>query len=107
MEVGVTGHQARPDIDWSWVAKIVRQELLKIGNVTKTFSSLAVGSDQVFAEIALGLNIPVVAVLPLVGYERYFHGEDLLHYKQLLGRSEPLQLGWTGDAEHAFLEAGK
>lgn len=74
---------------------------------SKAYSSLATGSDQVFAEAAINLEIPVVAVLPFEGYERYFRGSDLADYRRLLAQCEVIQLGWKGDPERAFFEAGK
>jgi hypothetical protein len=107
MQIGVTGHQERPGIDWLWVAQTVHAELARADRVTKALSSLAAGSDQVFATAALSLGIPVLAVLPLEGYERYFHGEGLANYRQLLDKCESIQLTWKGAPERAFFEAGK
>ena len=107
MRIGVSGHQQRPGIDWSWVAYAVRSVLTKAHDVTKAYSSLAVGSDQIFADAAIALGIPVVAVLPLAGYERFFQGEGLAEYRRLLNQCEPIQLTWDGDSEGAFFEAGK
>lgn len=107
INIGVSGHQSRPDIDWDWVAGALRSEIAKAGRIARAFSSLAVGSDQVFADVAIGLNIPVVAVLPLMGYERYFVGKELANFRRLLSRSQRVQLKWSGDPQRAFFEAGK
>jgi len=107
MRIGVTGHQERSGIDWQWVAQTVRAELARTGKVTKALSSLATGGDQVFANAALSLRIPVLAVLPLEGYERYFYGQGLTDYRRLLDKCESIQLAWKGDPERAFFEAGK
>lgn len=107
MNVGITGHQERKGIQWSWVRDIISAELYRLRNVDKALSSLAAGSDQVFAEAALSLGIPVVAVIPLNGYEQFFKGPSLLTYRWLLSQSELIQLKWSGDPERAFFEAGK
>jgi len=107
MNVGVTGHQERSGIRWSWVQRAIRIELSNAGYVQKALSSLAAGSDQVFAQVAITLGIPVVAVLPLEGYERFFNGPTLANYRRLLRRCEVMQLTWKGDPERAFFEAGK
>ena len=107
MKVGITGHQKRKGIDWSWVRKIICAELSRAGDVTQALSSLAVGSDQEFARTAISLGIPVTAVIPLEGYERFFKGSDLDVYRQLLDQCATIQLDWQGDSEHAFFEAGK
>ena len=107
MRIGITGHQTRDGIDWSWVKNMIRVELSKITEVEQCLSSLAVGSDQVFAEVALDLGIPVLAVIPMQGYERYFKGNALTKYGQLLRQCDVTQLNWYGDDERAFFEAGK
>jgi len=107
MDVGVTGHQDRKGIEWSWVEDAVRAELKKLEDVKRALSCLAAGTDQVFAEVAIGLQIPVVAVVPLAGYERFFEEGSLSNYRRLLSQCEVIQLGWNGDPERAFFEAGK
>jgi hypothetical protein len=107
VNIGVSGHQRRPGIDWDWVAAALRSEIVKADQIAKAFSSLAVGSDQVFADVAIGLAIAHVAILPLEGYERYFDGKDLVNYRRLLSRSQRVQLKWSGDPQRAFFEAGK
>ena len=107
MDVGFTGHQERPGIQWSWVEQTLSAELSKLGNVQKAFSCLAAGSDQRFAEAAITLNIPVVAVVPLEGYERFFNEVDLSNYQRLLKQCQVVKLAWEGDPERAFFEAGK
>jgi hypothetical protein len=107
MRIGMTGHQTREGIEWSWVRNTIRIELSKIVGVEQCLSSLAAGSDQVFAEVALDLGIPVLAVIPVQRYERYFKGDDLARYRRLLHQCKVTQLNWSGDDERAFFEAGK
>src|SRR5579859_3927759 len=107
MKIGVTGHQERKGIQWSWVERTIHDELIKVGKVDKALSSLAAGTDQIFAKVALSLQIPVVAVLPIEGYERFFKGPALADYLKLLNQCELLQLTWAGNPERSFLEAGK
>ena len=107
MKVGVTGHQERKGIQWSWVERTIHDELIKVAKVDKALSSLAAGTDQIFAKVAISLQIPVVAVLPIEGYERFFKGLALADYWKLLSQCELLQLTWTGNPDRSFLEAGK
>lgn len=107
MRVGVTGHQERPGIDWSWVRMAVRSELLDQQNVTYALSSLASGSDQLFAKVALELAIPVMAVIPIEDYEKYFNEEELIKYRRIITECEVLQLRYDGDSNQAFLQAGR
>lgn len=57
MRIGITGHQEREGIRWPWVEQTVRAEMLKLQNVERALSSLAAGSDQIFAEAAMSLGI--------------------------------------------------
>ena len=107
MRVGITGHQKREGIQWPWVRETICTELCRAEDVTQALSSLAAGSDQEFAKAAISLGIPVTAVIPLEGYERFFKGPDLGAYQQLLDQCATVQLNWQGDSEHAFFEAGK
>jgi hypothetical protein len=75
--------------------------------VKKAFSCLAAGSDQVFAEAALSIGLSVVAVIPLDGYEESFDERALANYRRLLRVCEQRELHYCGNAESAFLEAGK
>ncbi|MBS1070056.1 hypothetical protein [Gluconobacter cerinus] len=104
--IGVTGHQARPGIDWEWVADRIRDQLIERAPVGRAFSSLAAGSDQVFAEQALALGIPVTAIIPLPDYERCFE-EKLDDYRSLLARCDQIVLDGAGTDQEAFLEAGR
>lgn len=107
MKIGITGHQTRPGIRWSWVAETIRNELVPVTVGTHALSSMATGADQVFAEVALTLGIPVTAVVPFDGYERFFDVTALYNYRRLLAQTQVVHLHWTGDPEHGFFEAGK
>ncbi|MBR0804128.1 hypothetical protein JQ636_11310 [Bradyrhizobium japonicum] len=107
MQVSVTGHQKREGLDWDWVADQLRGELSRLQPVTKAFSSLAVGSDQMFARTAMSLGIPHVAVIPTLAYERFFSGEGLTEYRRLLASSEIVQLAGSENDEQSFFDAGK
>jgi hypothetical protein len=43
MIVGITGHQKRKGLDWSWVNETLRAELTALGGITRALSSLAAG----------------------------------------------------------------
>jgi hypothetical protein len=104
--VGITGHQKRRGLDWNWVTDTLRAELAALGRIDRALSSMAAGADQRFATVALELNIPVTAVLPLGGYKRFLRGKDLARYQILLARCEQLVLDGTGRPNEAFLAAG-
>ncbi|MFK0207206.1 hypothetical protein [Agrobacterium sp. NPDC090283] len=107
MKIGVSGHQKRAGIDWGWVRTSIRHILIE-KNASTAFSSLAVGSDQVFATEAIALDVPLVAVLPFSDYERCFSASDLQDYRELLAKaSHRTHINKQGDDETLFFEAGK
>jgi hypothetical protein len=55
--IGVTGHQRRAHADWRFARDVPRREIELI-SPGLAFSSLAVGSDQLFADVVLNLAIP-------------------------------------------------
>ena len=105
--VGITGHQRRRGIDRQWAGAMLRAELQALGTVERGLSSLAAGADQLFAAAALDLGIPVTAVLPMGGYERFLRGRDLARYQELLPRCDQLVLDGGGRPNEAFLAAGR
>jgi hypothetical protein len=107
MRVGITGHQERKGIDWDWVRSAINQEFAR-RQIENAFSSLAIGSDQVFAQAALNRNISLTAVIPFEQYEDQFKLPDRQSYKSLLaGCDQVLILDWPGDRQLAFLNAGR
>lgn len=105
--VGVTGHQDRDGIDWSWVRRTLREALVTY-SATEALSSLAQGTDQLFAEVALELDIPVRAIVPLGAYESFFKDSAVLaNYRRLLGQARRTDLELHFPPERAFFEAGK
>ncbi|SPP92765.1 hypothetical protein [Bradyrhizobium vignae] len=107
MKVGITGHQEREGVDWGWVGETLMHELANLTGVRRAFSSLAVGSDQVFARAAMSVGIPVTAVIPVNGYDRFFAPDARAEYRRLLGMCDVTNLGWTGDDQEGFFAAGK
>ena len=107
MRLGITGHQRRPEIDWSWVEKEIESAFADLEAIEHAYSSLAVGTDQLFAEIAFRHGVKVMAVIPLHGYERFFEGANRQAYDRLLSRADKIELPGDPNPEKAFLEAGK
>lgn len=106
MIVGVTGHQTRDGIDWTWV----QTELLAILTEVKIsvgVTSLAAGTDQVFAAAALQLGSRLISVIPFERYEDVFEGDSRRMYRFMRDHSEQVNLSLNLPQEQAFLEAGK
>jgi len=108
MKMGVTGHQnlgGAKVIDW------LREELSKIVQgdlVDQAYSSLAIGADQLFAEICLENSIDTIAVIPCSNYEKTFTNQHLAAFDTLLSKSQKIiHLDYPSPSEEAFLNAGQ
>lgn len=109
MKVGLTGHQnigSESDVDW------VRVQLAKqidLYSVIEGFSCLAVGSDQLYAEILNEKKISLTAIIPSERYEKTFKEKsDFRKYERLLSKAkEIVKLNYSSPTEEAFYAAGK
>jgi hypothetical protein len=107
MRIGITGHQKRPGIDWNWVRKCIDTELRKLSVPIKGYSSLAEGSDQVFAEAIIERGGMLEAVIPTPRYERCFSPEGLAEYQRLRSLSQARELPARETDQISFLNAGR
>lgn len=105
MRVGVTGHQERDGIDWVWTRTAIAGELVKLGAAPEGWSSLAIGTDQMFARIVLELGGAIVTVVPGNWYEGCFRGDGLVGYRTLLAAGRTITLHGL-EGEEAFFAAG-
>jgi hypothetical protein len=109
MKIGITGHQqlgSEATITWlsDTLERTIRQYHIDVG-----ITSLAVGADQLYAEVLRKSHIPYIAVIPSADYEATFQNtDDLKRYQELLqSASEKRQLPFEKPSETAFYEAGK
>src|SRR5262245_8324580 len=111
MIVGFTGHQKldRPE-RWGWVREQFAQILGEAaGRGDRVMLALAAVADQLFAETAMGVGVPVDVIVPCNGYETTFDDPgELEQYKDLLRKAAAVtQLGFPSPSEDAYLAAGK
>jgi hypothetical protein len=110
LTVGVTGHRSIPDEAYP----LVRGELAaELGNAARrsdtveALSSLAVGADQLFAELALDCGARLTAVSPGADYEATFAPEELAGYHRLLCRAHAhVRLDFPVVDDDAYYAAG-
>lgn len=110
MRIGITGHQ-RLDDPTQWPQ--VREELIRYLEGVATpligITSLAIGADQLFADIVLELGGTIEVVIPFEGYElKFSDGASRQHYRTLLSRAaQVITLPSSQSEEAAYFEAGK
>ncbi len=106
--VGFSGHQEISAKTREMVRAALIKTLSKWGK-TLAITSLAAGSDQIFAECALATGGQLMVIIPCQGYERTFSDPiDLAAYRRLLESSKDrVQLPFQEPSEEAYWAAGK
>lgn len=113
MNLGVTGHQKLDKSEWwNWV----EQELITLiekfnkesNNSSTAVSSLAIGADQLFANLVLKTGGKLYAVIPFPNYNEKFEGDGLEKYNQLLNQANEVEtLTSKSTDEESYFAAGK
>ena len=109
MKAGITGHQNLGDEEAvAWVAENLSNAVAQY-EIDHGFTSLAIGADQLFAELLGTRGIAYTAVLPCREIEKTFHTPaHLENFRRLLkGAASAETLAFIEPAEIAFFEAGK
>jgi hypothetical protein len=84
----------------------IRAELARFHPPLVGVTSLAIGTDQVFAALVLELGGAIHAVLPFAEIERTFAPEDLPVYRELARHADLEILTTPGGDEDSYLAAG-
>lgn len=117
IRVGVTGHRKLgPDPRTGWyvhvqcVRILIRLQELACWQEARlvAYSALAEGADQLFAQAALGLGIPLVGVIPFKDYADDFTGEERDQFGALLDQCQEVhRLPLKRRSNQAYLVAGQ
>ena len=108
--IGITGHQRLSSpADWQWVEEAMKNILASLSGELAGFTSLAIGADQIFAELILRLGGELTVIVPFAEYEEKFtEGVDRNGYKRLLAQAATVEvLHSTGSNREAYFKAGK
>lgn len=108
VKAGITGHRDLGGDDiTSWVQNQLERTIDDLG-VTAGLTSLAIGADQLFADILQKRRIPFTAVIPSEHYETTFTFDERAHYDLLRGQAiSVVQLPYSEPSEAAYMAAGK
>jgi hypothetical protein len=110
LTVGITGHRKLDDpAGWIWVRRELTAFLRESAPPLTGVTSLAIGADQLFAEVVLALKGELEAVIPFADYERTFDKEtDLARYRLLKAASKRVEiLPDSVTDDEAYLNAGR
>lgn len=106
--VGFTGHQSLSDRTSELVRGALQGELAQLVPLVG-LTSLAAGSDQIFAQCVLDLGGELSVILPSKWYEETFGSpDDLANYYRLLSVAvSTIELNHSRPSEAAYWDAGK
>ncbi|MDQ0797207.1 hypothetical protein [Streptomyces sp. B1I3] len=106
--IGVTGHRSIPQEVHAHVIEGMRAALCAAEGSLEALSSLAVGADQIFADLALAHGAELTAVIPSGDYEAGFaEGAELARYRTLKARAvREVRLGFPHSTDEAYYAAG-
>jgi hypothetical protein len=107
--VGFTGHQDISEEALPLVRGMLGSVLRDFRGEVTGLSSLAAGSDQLFAEIALQLSWKLNVVIPCLHYDETFTDQETLgRFRDLLAKANSIEmLAHPFPTEDAYLDAGK
>ncbi|MFE7056748.1 hypothetical protein ACFVAO_16245 [Streptomyces californicus] len=106
--IGVTGHRSIPAETRPHVLAGLRAAFRGRERATHALSSLAVGADQLFADLALARGAELTAVIPSGDYEACFESAaDLARYRALKARAvREVRLDFPHSTDEAYYAAG-
>ncbi|MFE6702961.1 hypothetical protein [Streptomyces sp. NPDC057718] len=104
----MTGHRSIPAEAEAHVLAGLRAALCGRDRATQALSSLAVGADQLFADLALTCGAELTAVIPSGDYEACFeNADDLARYRKLKARAaQEVRLDFPHSTDEAYYAAG-
>ena len=114
LRVGVTGHRVLEERTRCWVARALDDLFAFLAGTPPTaarrraVSSLAVGTDQMFAEAAHHHGIPIEVVIPFASFiEDFAKGTERDAYERLLSAAaSTTHLPWEERSNGAYLAGG-
>ncbi|MEU1469662.1 hypothetical protein ABZ434_15715 [Streptomyces sp. NPDC005761] len=106
--IGVTGHRSIPQEAHDHVLASMRAALCGFDGSVEALSSLAVGADQLFADLALARGAQLTVVIPSGDYEASFaDGAELARYRALKARAvREVRLDYPHSTDEAYYAAG-
>jgi hypothetical protein len=109
MRVGITGHRSLTgDGAWAWAAEQLKATLEAMPSPIIGVTSLAVGSDQMFAEAVLKLGGRIEVVIPFEGYPETFDSHGRSNFYRLCQMCSRTQvLAPRNSKEESYLAAGR
>jgi len=100
--VGITGHRPQkincqniPNPIYIKICREIEKQLKEL-KPYKVISGMALGVDSWFVNIAIKLNIPIIAAIPFMGQELMWFEKDKKIYSKLLEKAEEVVIVSSG-----------
>jgi hypothetical protein len=109
-KLGITGHQRLDDeSQWPRIHADLRTVISAGAMPLVGLTSLAIGADQMFADLVLELGGTIEVIIPFAAYESTFEsGLSLQRYRGLLARAKKVvTLPPKPTDQDSYLDAGK
>ncbi|MFB7916254.1 hypothetical protein [Streptomyces sp. NPDC056061] len=106
--IGVTGHRSIPHEAHAHVLAGLEAALRGFEGSLEALSSLAVGADQIFADLALARGADLTVVVPSGDYEATFaDAAELARYHALKNRAvREIRMDYPHSTDEAYYAAG-
>lgn len=105
--IGATGHQNLPESSIDHIREQIR-DVIRSSDVSRGYTCLAKGADQLVASELLAAGVKLHAVIPSQGYESTFETSDLAEYNELLNSAHEVKYcAFTEPSERAYWAAGQ
>lgn len=110
MKIAVTGHRPHKlnnEYDYEGpCSKFIKEQLkkhLQTLGATQGITGMALGSDTIFSQVCLELNIPLLAAIPFVGQEKKWPSKSQKLYWEIIKNPlTTLEVGTNGYSKAAF-----
>ncbi|GAA2232745.1 hypothetical protein GCM10010232_19430 [Streptomyces amakusaensis] len=106
--IGITGHRFIPEGAGGHIRARLREALHGHEGTLEAYSSLAVGADQIFADVALSCGAELTAVIPSGDYaDGFTEPAELARFQELRGRAtREVRLAFPHSTDEAYYAAG-
>jgi hypothetical protein len=108
MTAGISGHQELEDpATVAWIRAALGEAVTSMPPQLG-LTSLAAGSDQLFASVLVERHVPFDAIIPCHQYETTFDDITLRRFRELLAKArQQITLDFPSPSEQAFWTAGR
>lgn len=109
MKAGITGHQNLGDDEAvAWIRRALDRLIIR-QSVSRAFTCLAMGADQLFAELIVEKRIPFTAIIPCVNYDSAFQNQEArTAYLRFVEMADNvMRLDFSRPSKEAFFEGGR